>query len=408
MKMKKLGIVLAFTALTFGASAQTLNVQSAIQDLKKNYLKKAKTEIDAACEHESTKDDAKTWCYKGLIYSRIGGEASNPKSKFKDLAPDWAEQAYAAALECKRLDTKNEYANENNSVFRFVGNEYYSRATENYNAQKYSEALQYAEKAIEMFNNSGDSKFSGESSYIAGISCKALKDNEGVKKHFNSLVRKKTDKEFVYRTLFNLYKDEGNKDQAMKVANNYLKNRKDDYHAYLLMAEGYLLNDNLDKGREMISEALVKTKDSANLYPVLLGQAAAILELTKDYEGAEAKYKESLELNANQFESNFGMGKMMFNRAVDKVEAANEVPETDESGLYDKLMAEANEFFGQSIPYFTSAINFIDNLTDANAKKMQRANLFNCLQALNQVYARLERYDELKAVKARMDEIQKE
>ena len=56
MKLKKLSMVLALTAIAFGASAQTVNVQSAIQDLKKNYLKKAKAEIDLACEHESTKD----------------------------------------------------------------------------------------------------------------------------------------------------------------------------------------------------------------------------------------------------------------------------------------------------------------------------------------------------------------
>ena len=101
------------------------------------------------------------------------------------------------------------------------------------------------------------------------------------------------------------------------------------------------------------------------------------------------------------------MGKMVYNRAIDKLEAANKVPETDESGLYDKLLAESNEFFSKSIPYFTAAISYIDNLTDANAKAMQRANLFNCLTALNQVYARLERYDDLKAVKARIEEIQK-
>lgn len=405
--MKKLSMILALTALTIGASAQTLNVQSAIQDLKKNYLKKAKAEIDAACEHESTKDDAKTWCYKGLIYSRIGGEATNPKSKFKDLAPDWAEQAYAAALECKRLDTKNEYADENNSVLRFVGNEYYSRATEAYNKQNYSEAMQLADKAIEMYTTSGDSKFAGESTYIAGISAKALKDNENLKKYFNNLVRKRTDKQFVYRTLFNTYKEEGNKDQAMKIANSYLKNRKDDYNAYLLMAEGYLLNENLEKGKEMINEALNRTKDSAMLYPQILGLAAQILENMQDYEGAEAKYQESLTLNPTQFDANFGMGKMVYNRAIDKLEAANKVPETDESGLYDKLLAESNEFFSKSIPYFTAAISYIDNLTDANAKAMQRANLFNCLTALNQVYARLERYDDLKAVKARIEEIQK-
>ena len=406
MKMKKIIMILALTALTFGASAQTLNVQSAIQDLKKNYLKKAKAEIDLATEHEATKDDAKTWCYRGLIYARIGGEATNPKSKFKDLAPDWAEQAYTAALECKRLDTKNEYANENNSVFRFVGNEYYSRSTEAYNSQRYQEALQCAEKAIEMYNNSGDSKFAGESMYIAGISAKAMKDNEGVKKYFNNLIRKKTDKQAVYRTLFNLYKEEGNKDGAMKTANSYMKNCKDDYNAYLMMAEGYLLNENFEKGKEMINSALDKTKDDAVLYPQLLCQAAAILELTQDYAGAEAKYRESMGLNPNQFEANFGMGKMIYNRAVDKHNAANEVPVDDETGLYDKLLGESNDLFRQSIQYFTAAVAFIDAMPDGDAKKMQRANLFNCLNALKVVYTRLEMYTEQKAVDARMTEIQ--
>ena len=403
--MKKLSIILALVALTFSASAQTLNVQSAIQDLKKNYLKKAKAEIDLATEHEQTKEDAKTWCYRGLIYSRIGSEVTNPKSKFKDLAPDWAEQAYAAALECKRLDTKNEYADENNSVFRFVGNEYYSRSTEAYNSQNFQEALNSAEKAIEMFNNSGDSKFATESMYIAGISCKALKDNEGMKKYFNNLIRKKTDKNVVYRTLFNLYKEEGNTDAAMKTANSYMKNCPNDYNANLLLAEGYLLSNNLEKGKEMLEAALEKTRGDATLYPQILGLAAAILENTQDYTGAEAKYTESLTLNPNQFEANFGMGKMIYNRAVDKNNAANEVPETDESGLYDKLLGESKDLFRQSIQYFQAGISFIDALP-ADAQPMQRANLFNCLNALKTVYARLEMYDELKAINARMTEIQ--
>lgn len=403
--MKKLSMILAFAALTFSASAQTLNVQSAIQDLKKNYLKKAKAEIDLATEHEQTRDDAKTWCYRGLIYARIGQDATDPKSKFKNLAPDWAEQAYAAALECKRLDTKNEYATENNSVFRFVGNEYYSRAIEAYNAQNYEEARTCAEKAIEMYNNSGDSKFANEAMYIAGRSCKSLNDNEGVKKHFNVLMRKKYDKEDVYRTLFNIYKAEGNNDAAMKAAANYKKNFPNDYNADLLMAEGYLLSQNLEKAKEMLESALQKTKDSTNVYPELLCQVAAILEITQDYEGAEAKYTESMQLNPNQFAANFGMGKMIYNRAVDKHNAANEVPETDESGLYERLLGESNDLFRQSIQYFQAGINFIDALP-ADAQPMQRANLFNCLNALKTVYARLEMYDELKAVNARVTAIQ--
>ena len=119
-----------------------------------------------------------------------------------------------------------------------------------------------------------------------------------------------------------------------------------------------------------------------------------------------AKYRESMGLNPNQFEANFGMGKMIYNRAVDKHNAANEVPVDDETGLYDKLLGESNDLFRQSIQYFTAAVAFIDAMPDGDAKKMQRANLFNCLNALKVVYTRLEMYTEQKAVDARMTEIQ--
>ncbi|MCR4659023.1 MAG: hypothetical protein K5650_01870 [Bacteroidales bacterium] len=402
--MKRLVLIAALTALTMGAGAQTLNVQSAIQDLKKNYLNKAKAEIDLACEHEGTKDDAKTWCYKGLIYTRIGAESSNPKSKFKNLAPDWAEQAYNAALECKRLDTKNEYAKENNEVFSYVGNEFYNKAIGAYNGGNYTEAIQLAEKAITMFNNSGRREYTNEALYIAGIAAKANNDNAGMKNYYNQLMRRKTDKQTVYRAMFDLYKSEGNKAEAMKVANMYSKNCPNDYNAKLLMAEGYLLNENIEKGKEMIESALEMTKETPDIYAQILVQAGAILEVTGDYEGAEKRYEESLTMAPNQFAANFSVGKMNFNRGVDKLEAANQVPPEDETGLYEKLIGESNDLFRKSINYFRSAVDYIDHLP-ADAQKAQTPNLFNCLNALETVYVRLEMYDDLKPIKARIEEI---
>ena len=61
--MKKIALFTALLALGFAANAQTLNVQSAMSDLKRGYLNKAKASIDKACAHEDTKDDAKTWYY---------------------------------------------------------------------------------------------------------------------------------------------------------------------------------------------------------------------------------------------------------------------------------------------------------------------------------------------------------
>ena len=141
MKMKKFLMTAAFAAFALTAGAQSLNVSSAFQDMRKGYLNKAKAEIDAASLHEDTKDDAKTWCYKALIYARIGGDAQSKKPKYKDLAPDWAEQAYNAAIECKRLDTKQEFAQQVNEVFSFVANEYYNQASAAYKEKDFAKAI---------------------------------------------------------------------------------------------------------------------------------------------------------------------------------------------------------------------------------------------------------------------------
>ena len=405
MKMKKLTIVLALSAIAFSASAQSLNVSSAFQDMKRGYLNKAKDEIDKACQHEDTKEDAKTWCYKGLIYTRIGGEAQNPKSKFKNLAPDWAEQAYDAALECKRLDTKNEYAETNNSVFGFVGNEYYNRARASYDKKEYADAMLMAEKSIEMFNNAGQGQYAGDAMFIAGLSASANRDTANIKKYFNLLMRKKTDKDYVYNSLFNIYKTEGNIDQAMKVAANYRKACKDNYKAYLLEAEGYLLNKNLEKGKEIINQALELTKNEVEIYPDLLAASAVLLEQTGDFEGAEAKYNESLTLKPTQFTANYNMGKMFYNRAVDKLTAANDVPPDDETGLYDRLLDESKALFRQAITYLEKSVQYIDNIQNADEQAVQKPNLVNALKALGTAYARVEMYEESKVANSRLQSL---
>lgn len=403
-------------ALTFvvAAQAQTLNVQSAAQDMKKGYLDKAMNEINAACEHESTMNDAKTWYYAGLIYSQIGADiATNKKTKFKKNADDptsvyntWLEKALNAALRCKELDSDNEYAEKNNSVLRYVGNEYYTRAVSSYNDNNdFEKAISLCEESIKVFNASGDRKFAMDAYYLAGLSSKNLKNNDNVLKYFKPLVRTKTDKQVVYRTLFDLYKEQKDTLEAMKIAKSYAKNCPSDYNSSLMMAEAYLLTGNVESGRQEIDKAINLSKDNPAVYEGLLSAAAGILVETEDFDGAQAKYEESLSLRPNQFEANFGLGSMIYNRGVDKLTAANNVPIDDESGLSEKLNEESKTFFRQSIQYFNAAIAYIDGL-DASEQNAQRVNLYNCLNALKTIYARLEMYDELKPINSRLSQIQ--
>lgn len=402
MKMKKFVMTATLVAFALAASAQSLNVSSAFQDMRRGYLDKAKAEIDAACLHESTKDDAKTWCYKALIYSQIGG---SKKDKYKKLAPDWAEQSYSAALECQRLDTKQEFASQVNQVLSFVAQEYYNQARAAYDAKDYAKAIELSEKSITGFNNSGNSQYAVDAMYIAGLSSVATQDTANIIKFFKQMVSKKTDINYVYTTLFKIYKARDNKSDAMKVANNYVKFCKNDYRSYLLLSEGYLLDDNVEKSKEQINIVLEMTKDSVNLYPLVLVLSGDLLAQSGDYDGAIAKYNESLTLKPNQFEANFGLGGMYFNRAADKTNAANQLDPFDEEklGLIDKLEAEAKELYRQSISNLEKAVAYIDGLTDENAKAAMRVNLYNVLTALEKSYAKVDMLNESGAIKARRE-----
>lgn len=404
--MKKIALMLALVVMGYAVSAQSLNVSSAREAQNRGYLDKAKKLIDPACEHEQTKNDAKTWYYAGLIYSSIGGEADKPRSKYKDLDPDWLEKSKNAALRCKELDTEKEYAEGNNTILAFVGNEYYKKALAAFDKQDWDGCMALSEESVRIFNECGKREYAAESYMMAGKAAMNAHNNEAIMKYFKPLVRTKTKEHLVYKTLFDLYKSAGDTNEAIKLAQNYVKSCKDDYNANMMMAEAYLLKGNIEQGNAEIQKALDLTVDKPELHASILAAAGATYEGVNDFANAEQKYKESLKTLPNQFVANFGMGKMFYNRAVDKLTEANNVPPTDETGLYDKLQAECLDLFRQSIPYFNSAISFIDNL-DAEGQGANRANLYHCLNALNTVYARLEMYDDLKPIKARIEELQK-
>ena len=399
-------ILLAFVVMCYSASAQSLNVTSAREAQNRGYLDKAKKLIDPACEHEQTKNDAKTWYYAGLIYSLIGGETEKPKSKYKNLDADWLEKCKNAALRCKELDTEKEYAEGNNTILSYVGNEYYKKAINAFQAQNWDESMAMCEESVRIFNECGKKEYAAESYLLAGKAAMNAHNNEAILKYFKPLVRTRTKENLVYSTLFRMYKQSGDTNEALKVAQNYVKFCPSDFNANMMMAEAYLLKGNINEGNAEIQKALEKTVDKPQIHAQLQAAAGAAYENVKDFENAENQYKASLTTLPNQFLANYGLGKMLYNRAVDKLDEANNVPPTDESGLYDNLLNESKEFFRQSIPYFTNAIAFIDAM-DADGQAQNRSNLHQCLHALNTVYARLEMYDELKPIKARIEALEK-
>ena len=97
--MKKIVITLIILFNFFIVNAQLKEYNNAVQYYKWEDYDKAKEAIDKALTNESTKNEPKTWYYKGLIYNAL--YLSKDKS-FKSLVPancsDIVFEAYKKAL----------------------------------------------------------------------------------------------------------------------------------------------------------------------------------------------------------------------------------------------------------------------------------------------------------------------
>lgn len=166
MRIKHLILTAALLMACLGASAQDNLVKSAEKHMRMGHLDKAKAQIDKAVLSDDYKGKAATWNSRALIYSRIGGDSQGKHAKYKDLAPDWADQAHCAALECRRLDKRGEFKRDINEVLTFVGNEFHQAAERALRAGEYIDAEENAEKAFDCFSAAGRNEFAKEVTMI--------------------------------------------------------------------------------------------------------------------------------------------------------------------------------------------------------------------------------------------------
>lgn len=414
--MKKTIVFAATLALGVAASSQSLNVSSAYEAYNRGYLKKAVGYLDKAQVHEQTKEDAQTWYISTLVYCQIGDEIMKGTKKGKELAtlvPNWSTKAYTALLNWKQFDTKGEYTSKVTPFFQYVSNEYYNRAVNEVNTTSrtpdYNVAMMLCDTSVQLGNIVGDKDLAATASLLAGRCAKALNKTDAMKEYFLPLTKGKAKKgidvDFVYQTMFQTYVAENDTNNAFRIARNYQKNYPEDYKADALLASAYMMKGNVEEGVKTVNAAVEKCADDPAKKAEALCVAAAVYETAKDYTGAEAKYKEALAINPAAYAANAGLASMNYNRAVDKITEAGNVPLDDQTGLYDKLTNESKELFKVSIPNFIAAINYIDGLPE-NQKQTMRQALYSNLKALNTAYARLDQLSDAKMIEARIKELE--
>lgn len=360
--MKSTLIFCFISSVTFATLfAQPGEVTNAILAHKDGVLADAKTSIDKACEHEKTKDEPKTWYYKGKIYESLASDPILGKQY-----PDAAKTSFEAYKKAKQLDETaakpNKYKKDLEEVFASPS---LSNALQNggvfaYQSKDYTKAYEY----FTMFQEVNPKDTLG---YIYAAQMALAKDDyKSAKETYQRLVEKTgyvtTD---VLNNQLYIYKNvesERDYNKALEVAKT--GRAKFPNNPTFVVQETDLL-EKTGKLPEAIAnaEAALAKEPKAETY-LLLG---SLYEKTKELEKAKDAYNKALSINPNSFEANFNLGALLYNPAVDIIKTVRNMSLNDYQKKGKQMESQAKEVLKLSQPYFEKAYQIKPD--DESAKK---------------------------------------
>lgn len=389
--MKNRIVFTILLAAGMAAAAQTAKVQSAISDLRNQRLGKAKVNIEAACSNEKTSNDAKTWYYAGSIYCNLIDMSSKDPQKYKkqkisepitDLIK-LAKTAIEKSMELEKAANTYEYAQSNVQNLKFLGGSLFNASISFVEKNNWVEAIGYLESSVEIAGLAGDKNLQQQAQFLLAQCYMQNKDNDKAKDAYRDLVKGNTKEPSAYINLYAMHIAAKDTAKALNVMKRGAKNLPQDFKILTVYAAAQLQSGDLQGAFESLNKAIqIDPKNHQ-----IRNAAGNVLRDARNYDKALVEYQESLKLNAEQYDANYGLGSVYYNNAIDLSETANNLP-MDQTVKYEELNNKAKELFGKAIPYFEDALKY-------------KVNDYYTLIGLRNIYAKLgntEKYQETNAI----------
>ncbi|MDA9564174.1 tetratricopeptide repeat protein [Flavobacteriales bacterium] len=384
-----------FSVLMVGAFtssyAQNNKVVSAYNYMKyDDELDKAKEAIDLAIKHEQTKGKAKTWMYRGHVYSKLADS-----EQFKTLHENPLQVAINSYLKSYEFDTKKIDVNELNQGLANVLGRITNQGIQDFNAKDYARAAQSFDGAIK-----GSKKFNVTDSlsyFYGAVAYKQTGNNEKAVTYLNKCIEIDFEGAQAYNYLLDLYTTAGDNDAYARTIQEGRAKYPDDDGLLTAEINIALQSDNVDKAVENLNQAIAKSPDNATLYYARGNmyekqgnkndEAGEAENATKNYDLAKADYTKATEIDPMYFDANYNMGALIFNQAVKMMAVVNEIKDNNK---YAEEKKKVDAVFLTSIPYLEKA-HEIDP-TDVST-----------MQSLKQLYVRSGETEKYNAVKAKLE-----
>ena len=352
--MQKTLLTLAIVAISVVTFAQKHNIVNASIALRNENFVEAKQYIDEAYNNESTSNEAKMWNYRSKIYLEIA-------KQHKELDSEAIFKATEAHLKCMQKDKKGrvivkKWTAEEDVLSGLVNCGYllFNAAIDSYNTEDYKASLKYYSTIFDIIPyDSEDQLKRGNITketilFNSFFSSNKMKDNAKSKELLQELIDIHFNEPAIFIHMSNIYMDEGNSDQALE----YLALGREMFE----MDQGLVnteINLYIQLGRT--SELIGKLGEALKLDPendLLLFNRGTIYDQQGDFINAEADYKSSLAINPDAFGTNYNLGALYFNTAIEQNNKANA---TSNNSTHKKLKSKADTLFAKALPFLEKA-----------------------------------------------------
>ncbi len=380
--MKKLVLAMAFLFVFLEIFAQSKNVQSAISYLRNKRLDKALDCINQAIVNENTMNDAKTWLYHGRIHLAI---ALSDKPEYKALVSNPEEISHQSLLKTIELDKDKEYFQDVLVSLMGVSEVFYNRGVEKFGLKQYDSAMFAFEKTIKINSTLGNKDTSA--TYNAALSAQNAQNWPKAKEFYSSLVKMNYSNPDIYATLSDIYRNEKDTVRMIKTIETGISRYPDNYSLIIAQANAYLFKGDADKAQKALQKAIEKEPNN----PTIHFAVGTTYDRVGNFTEAEKAYKKAIELDPKMLDAIYNLGALYVNQAVVIMDAANKLPLNDPN--YDKEKVKADEMLLKALPYLEKS------------HEMQPVDVA-ILNSLKDIYARTKKYDKLKEVNAKLQNLQ--
>ncbi len=380
-------------------------------------LDEAKTHIAEAFKDSKVASSAKAWITRGDIFynsgdAQIKGKLLNPEAVISDPSVGLsAYEAYSKALELasKKGDIKKAMAGllQSEELLNNIGIDQYQ--VENYSGAYDNFVTEMA--ASELIKSKGETSrldgegLLGEKKFFAGLTAYYAEKYQNSIDFLSAAIDANYSDPSTYQLIYESNKALGNTDAGLPFLEEGRKQFPDDSGLLFSEINHYLAAGELSKMIGNLKEALEKEPTNQSLI-LTLGQVYDQLQVQSNeageadqaneyFESALGYYQQAVEAAPEDFDINYSLGALYYNKAAGYTPSLNEVAnDFSKAGeaKYNEIKDKMSGLFAQALPYFLKA----DSINGQDR---------NTIIALKEIFARQDNFEKSNVYKDKLESL---